>query len=445
MIIGAAQSGTAAAVLLKQHGGEVFVTDRGAVDAQARVRLERHGIPYEEYGHSEKAHAGEFAVISPGVPDEAPPVQHYLQTGRPVYSEIEVASWFNRSPVIAITGSNGKTTAASWMANTWKVAGRDHMLAGNIGVAFSDLVPDTGPGRTVILEVSSFQLDHIDQFRPQVSALLNITPDHLNRYQYSFENYTRSKMRIFENQTGEDLLIYNYDDPLLREQLAGKEGRETAPRTLPFSHSTELRGEGAYVTDDHIYLSVNGRHGALMKTSEVSLPGPHNLHNSLATALAAGAWGVEWGDIRESLGSFSGVEHRMERVRHQNGVEWFNDSKATNVHAVQFALSSFSRPVILILGGRDKGNDYSELRKEVCGKVRMLITLGESAAHIADRFRDVVPMMIQVNSMQEAVQEAGRHARHGEVVLLSPACASFDMYESYEQRGEDFKQAVNRL
>lgn len=441
VIIGAARSGISVALLLHRKGADVFVTDLSSVSDEARARLENEGIAYEENGHSDKAYSGELAVVSPGVPDEAPLVQHYFEKGNRIYSEIEAAAWFCNSPVIAVTGSNGKTTAVEWMADMWRRAGKKVLVAGNIGTAFSEIIPETKPDTTVILEVSSFQLDHIHKFKPEISVLLNITPDHLNRYQNSFERYAASKMRIFSNQDSGDTLIYGYDDPLLRSRF---EAEEILPRLLAFSARTKV-DKGAGVADELLMFFENQSQEVLMNKNEVGLPGNHNLSNGLASALAARAFEVENEAIRESLRSFSGVEHRLELVSELDGVRWYNDSKATNVNSVWYALESFNSPLVLIMGGRDKGNDYSELRSLVEEKVHTIIAIGEGRDIIEAQLKDSTQNFFKSESLEEAVALAHGSAKHGEIVLLSPACASFDMFDSYEQRGETFKQLIRHL
>lgn len=443
VVIGAAKSGVAVAVLLSGKGAHVFVSDAGEIPEVYKSRLVSAGIEFEEHGHSDKSRSAEFAVVSPGVPDEAPLVQYYLKAGKSVNSEIEVASWFTNSRICAITGSNGKTTTASWLAHTWKTAGKKSILAGNIGTAFSDKVSETDEETDVILEISSFQLDHIHTFHPTISAVLNITPDHLNRYQNKFENYVASKMRIMENQNDNDAFIFWYDDPVVKEQLEQR-SNQNGPRLLGFSDSQEVP-EGAFVRDGKIYFKFDNKEEFLMYVNEIGLPGRHNLQNGMATALAARASEIRNEAIRDSLMTFEGVAHRLELVTEIKGVTWYNDSKATNVNAVWYALQSFDVPMVLILGGRDKGNDYSDLIPQLKEKVHTIIAIGEGRAKIEEQLNDVVPNFETAQSMKSAVKTAQKWAKRGEVVLLSPACASFDMFDSYEHRGDVFKEAVRQL
>lgn len=444
VIAGAARSGVAAASLLKRRGASVFVSDSGTVGDAFRERLQREDIPYEEGGHTGRAREGELLVLSPGVPTGSPLVQHYLESGREVCSELEVASWFNRSPVVAVTGSNGKTTVTNWIHHTWERAGRNPILAGNIGRAFSDRVEESAPSRDAIVEVSSFQLDHIRSFRPRISLLLNITPDHMDRYGDDFDRYARAKFRITENQGAGDIFIYGLDDPVIRGHAESLKKKAGAPRLLAFSRTKEV-SEGAFVRDKQIILKLNQTEEILMPTDEVGLSGKHNLNNGLATALAARAAEIKNEVIRESLRCFEGVEHRLEEVRAVDGVKYVNDSKATNINAVWYALDSFNVPMVLILGGRDKGNDYSELADQLREKVHTVVAIGEARPLIEEQLKSVVPRLLKAETMHEAVRLGKRHAKRGEIVMLSPACASFDMFDNYEHRGDEFKKAVNEL
>lgn len=446
VVVGAARSGLAVASLLKRKGARVFVTDHGAINESIKAKLAELEIPFEENGHTDKARSANFLALSPGVPTEAPLVQEYLNADKEVFSEIEIASWFNESPIVAVTGSNGKTTVTNWLDHTWKTAGRDHITGGNIGYAFSDKVDQSAKNCDALLEVSSFQLDHIDRFRPHVSLLLNITPDHLDRYDNDFSKYAAAKFRITENQTDEDWFIYNYDDPTIAGHVESLKKKDDAPQLLAFSNQQEPDDtNGAFVRNQNIILKFNNEEEVLMPINDVNLSGKHNLNNGLATALAARASEIKNDVIRESLRTFEGVEHRLELVRSVDGVKYINDSKATNINAVWYALDSFDVPMTLILGGRDKGNDYSELVDQIREKVHTIIAIGEARPLIEEQLKSVVPNFETVNTMNEAVRKGKEVAKRGEIVLLSPACASFDMYENYEQRGNDFKKAVNRL
>lgn len=444
VVIGAARSGVAAACLLQRKGARVFVTDNNTINEQFKCRLDKHNIAFEENGHTNKARGADFAVLSPGVPTEAPLAQEYLKAGKDIFSEMEVASWYNHSPLVAVTGSNGKTTVTSWLAHTWKTANKDYVLAGNIGYAFSDRVEDTTAQSNTILEVSSFQLDHISTFRPHISLLLNITADHMDRYQHRFERYAEAKYRITKNQKAEDWFIYNNDDPAIQQHVESLKKKEDAPRLLAFSNTAEI-SEGAFIRDRNIILRINDEEHVLMPIEEVSLSGSHNLNNGLATALAARAAEITNEIIRESLRTFEGVEHRLEHVRTVDGVKYINDSKATNINAVWYAMDSFNVPMVLILGGRDKGNDYTGLIDQIRSKVHTIVAIGEARPVIEEQLKATVPQFETANTLAEAVRLARKYAKRGEVVLLSPACASFDMFESYEHRGNEFKKVVNAL
>lgn len=442
VVIGAARSGIGAAELLKKKGAEIFVSDFGAISEAFKKRLSTAEIEFEENGHSTRAGSGEFAVVSPGVPTQSPIVQEYLSNGKFIYSEIEVASWFTSNKLVAVTGSNGKTTVTSWLAHTWKTANKNFELAGNIGFAFSEKVNNAKGD--FLLEVSSFQLDHIHTFKPNISMILNITPDHMNRYGYSLEAYAAAKFRISENQDSSDFFIYNYDDKIIGEHVSQLKKKTQCPQLWAFSITQEVP-EGAFVRDQNIIFKFNNKEETLMSIQEIGLSGKHNLSNGLATALAARAGEIKNEAIRESLESFLGVEHRLELVRDVNGVRYINDSKATNVNAVWFALDSFHIPLTLILGGRDKGNDYKELESQILEKVHTVIAIGESKEKIKNQLGSIVPNLIMADDMHDAVRSAYKTAKRGEVVLLSPACASFDMFNDYEHRGKVFKEEVYKL
>lgn len=443
-IIGAAKSGVAAALLLKDRGAEVFVSDAGTISEVSQGLLRERGIEFEQEGHSDKARNADFAVVSPGVPDEATLVVYFNDPAKGVFSEIEIASWYSEKPIVAVTGSNGKTTVTSWLGHLWKTAGIPADVGGNIGVAYADLVRVGNQVDWSILEVSSFQLDHIHTFRPNISLLLNITPDHLNRYQYNFENYAASKMRIGMNQADRDVFIYWNEDPVIQRLIPTHFNRENSPRLWSFSSAAEAK-EGIFVRDNKIFFNTDNHEEFLMYIEEVGLKGRHNLHNGLATALAARAAEIRIDAIRDSLMRFEGVEHRLEFVRELDGVRFVNDSKATNVNAVWYALESMKVPVVLILGGRDKGNDYSELVEQIHQKVHTIVAIGEGKKAIIEQLGEHVPNLVEANSMDEAVKTTKKVAKRGETVLLSPACASFDMFENYEHRGSEFKKSVNQL
>ncbi|CUS91358.1 UDP-N-acetylmuramoylalanine--D-glutamate ligase [Candidatus Kryptonium thompsonii] len=441
-VIGGARSGLAVARLLKKMGADVFISDMKKPEEIKYVKftpeeLNSAGIKYEFGEHSEKVYDCDFMVISPGVPSNAPVVQKAMELGIKVWSEIEVASWFCKAPIIAVTGTNGKTTTTSLIGHIFKTAGFKTIVAGNIGAPFSDFVLDADEGSIVVLEVSSFQLDHIENFKPKVAVLLNITPDHLDRYD-SFGDYILSKFRIFKNQKEDDFAVYNYDDEIVQPYVESLNVIK-----LPFSVRDKLSC-GGFIEDGYITLNFKNKKERILKMNNLRIRGIHNVYNSLAAALAARAMEVKDEIIRESLQSFEGVEHRLEFVREINGVKFINDSKATNVNSLWYALESFDEPIILIAGGRDKGNDYSKVYDLVKRKVKLIIAIGESKNKIYNEFKNLTNV-IEVDSMEEAVKKAYENSVPGDVVLLSPACASFDMFRDYEHRGEVFKKLVNEL
>ena len=447
-MVGGARSGRAVARLLAEAGGEVFLTEQDAPPAGTAAALDEAGVEYEFGGHTVAALDADFFVLSPGVPTQSNIVQQALRAGLDVYSEIEAASWFCDAPIVAITGTNGKTTTTSLTGHVFRMAfadtpGREAIVAGNIGYPFSDYVLDTEPRDVVVLEVSSFQLDHVDTFRPRVSVLLNITPDHLGRYDHDFEAYAQAKHNIFRNQGEGDVVVYNRDDGDVRdaaEQAAAEQG------VRPMAITREgVPAAGAGLQDDRIVLRTDDEDDSLMPQDELALRGRHNMYNSLAAAVSARVMEVENDVIRESLSGFEGVPHRLEEVRTVDGVLYVNDSKATNVNAVWYALESFDRPIVLIAGGRDKGNDYTNLKPLVRDRVRAVVALGESAEKVERELGEEAPDRSRAETMEDALSQSQRAAQPGDVVLLSPACSSFDMYENYEDRGDTFRRLVETL
>lgn len=442
-VIGGARSGLAVALLLKEHRAEVFLSELAPEEKMPAVRaeLEAHGIPFEFGAHSLRVFDAETLVLSPGVLSDAPVVREAHARGHGVVSELEVASWFCRGPVVAITGTNGKTTATTLTGRLLFDAGVPAVVAGNIGTAFSEVVTGMPPGGTAVVEVSSFQLDHIRTFRPKVAILLNITPDHLDRYEHSFEKYIASKCRIFENQGSGDVLIYNEDDEVTRTRVAS--GAAPGLRLLPFSLQGRV-AEGAWIENGCLVTVLKGRRTEILPAENVAIPGLHNLSNAMAATLAGQVMGISGPSIRRTLEEFRGVEHRLESVRTVNGVHFVNDSKATNVESVWYALQSFVSPIVLLLGGRDKGNDYSRLQALVRDHCRVIIAIGESAGKVRESFEHLVPVHV-ATTMEDAVRKGARYAHPGDTVLLSPACASFDWFEDYEHRGRVFKSVVSNL
>jgi UDP-N-acetylmuramoylalanine--D-glutamate ligase len=408
---------------------------------QAIVEMRAEGIEYEFGGNTDKVLNADVVVLSPGVPSDMPLVKKALAKGRSVVSEVEVASWFCRAPIVAITGTNGKTTTTALTGRIFQDAKQPCVVGGNIGTAFSQVVDQVGSDGTVILEISSFQLDHIKTFRPKVAVWLNVTPDHLDRYEHSYEKYIAAKSRVFENQRDGDALVYNEDDETERsyvERLA-----HPSVRKLSFSIAARV-SEGAFVENGHVKFRFDGVESEVIMTDQISIRGKHNLYNAMAASLAARVMGISTASIRATLKNFKGVEHRLEFVGEVNGVTYANDSKATNVDSVWYALQSFDSPIVLMLGGRDKGNDYTRLIDPVKKHVKAIVAIGESAEKVVKAFASVVPVTI-ATTMDEAVRIAATLATPGDVVLLSPACASFDWFENYEHRGRVFKQFVAQL
>jgi len=443
-VVGAARSGLAAAELLAGRGGRVFVTDQEDIPEPALERLRSHGIVTESGGHSERALEADLIVVSPGVRTTAPLVQAAIDRGIPVRSELEVASWFCEAPIVAVTGSNGKTTTTALIGHVFREAGRTAWVAGNIGLPFSAIVERIGPDDVVVLEVSSFQLDHAERFRPRVSVLLNITPDHMDRYDHDLSRYAAAKFRIAARQQPGDAVVFNADDPLIRGFAASIDPR-TGPTPLGITLDASQASAAARLADGRIQLRIQDTLEDLMRAEELALKGRHNLYNSLAAAVAARVMEVRSDVVRASLMSFEGVPHRLELVREVDGVKYVNDSKATNVNAVWYALESMREPVILIAGGRDKGNDYGPLKPIVSDRVRAVLAIGESADRVMSELGGCVEDCFRAGTLDDAVRMASALARTGDVVLLSPACASFDQFENFEHRGDVFRRLVAEL
>lgn len=447
VVVGAARSGLAVARLLRFKGAIVFLTDSGTIGSSIIQQLANDGIDAEQGKHSDLAKAGDFLVVSPGVPTQSPLVQYYLQNGKKVFSEIEVASWFNPEAIIAVTGTNGKTTVTSWIDHLWGVAERDYIVGGNIGLAFSSLLMNRAENIEAVLEVSSFQLDHIDSFKPKISVILNITPDHLDRYDNNFAAYAAAKYRIYENQGSGDSLVFNFDDENLRTHIleASFKGENEKPNLLAFSTKKDHGLNGLFIREGVVIQRQEKKETAIMDVADIGLKGQHNTANALAVIAVALATGISVEHIKISLSDFRGVAHRMEKVATINGVSYINDSKATNIDAVWYALSAFHEPVVLILGGRDKGNNYRKLFDQIHNKVHSVIAIGESRNHIVHELEFMVPHVEAVEYLKEAVGRAFEMAKKGEVVLLSPACSSFDQFQNYEDRGNQFRTLVTDL
>lgn len=439
VVLGAGESGAGAAVLAKKEGFDVFVSDMSKINDKYKKVLDDHGIQWEEGHHTEELILNADEIIkSPGIPEKAPMIQKLMAQGTHIISEIEFAGRYTHSKMICITGSNGKTTTTSLIYHIFKAAGYDAGLAGNIGRSLALQVVED-PHEYYIIELSSFQLDNMYDFRANIAILLNITPDHLDRYDFKFENYAAAKMRITQNQTAEDSFIYWNDDPVIKEELKKYDIKAVA---CPFS---ELKEEGsiAYIEEGQYKLEFPTPFN--MEQEELSLTGKHNIYNSLAAGLASNITGIKKEIIRKSLSDFPGVEHRLEKVCDVRGVHYVNDSKATNVDACWYALESMKTPVVLILGGKDKGNDYNEIKELVKQKCSGLVYLGADNAKLHANFDELGIPVRDTHSMKECVEACYEMARPGDTVLLSPCCASFDLFKNMEDRGEQFKTLVRSL
>lgn len=440
VILGGGESGVGAAILAKKEGYSVFVSDGGVIKERYKNDLLARGIEFEEGGHSPaKMQWAEEVMKSPGIPHKSPVVKDFLARGIPLISDIELAYRHKgESRIIGITGSNGKTTTTAMIFHICKTAGLDCALVGNIGFSMARQVAED-PKELYVTEISSFQLDDIITFRPDVAVLTNITEDHLDRYDYSFEKYIRSKFNIVKNQVAGDVFIYCEDDPVTMQYI---NLIPFSSNPLPFAMSRELP-KGAYINNNH--MVITGSEPLTMSIYDFALKGKHNQYNTMAACLSASVMDIRKEKIREAVISFKGIEHRLEPVSTIRGVEFINDSKATNVNSTWFALESMEKPVILILGGVDKGNDYSTLMDLVKEKVKAIVCMGVDNTKIHKAFGQEVEVMVNTASAKEAVHAAFRLADKGDVVLLSPACASFDLFKNYEDRGNQFKEAVREL
>ncbi|MBL7699515.1 MAG: UDP-N-acetylmuramoyl-L-alanine--D-glutamate ligase [Chitinophagaceae bacterium] len=441
VILGAGESGVGAALLGQHYGYDIFVSDGSPVKDKYRKDLEENGIAYEEKQHSEDLILNADEVMkSPGIPDKAEIVQKIKSKGIPVISEIELAYRHKGAgKIVGITGSNGKTTTTSLIYHIFKTAGLNCALVGNIGYSFARQVKED-PKDWYVAEISSFQLDDIHEFRPDIAVMTNITEDHLDRYGYKFENYIASKFRITMNQTLEDYFIFCEDDPVTNKYV---QDHPIKTNLLSFTMNRELN-RGAFIIKDQMTIKTNDEK-MQMSVYDFTLKGKHNQYNTMAAGLAASIVGIRKSKIREAVQSFESLEHRMEFVATIRGVDFINDSKATNVNSTWYALESMRKPTILILGGVDKGNDYDMLRDLVREKVKAIVCLGLDNRKIHEAFQNDVPLMINTQGAEEAVKGAFHFANPGDVILLSPACASFDLFNNYEDRGNQFKRAVRNL
>ena len=440
VVLGGGESGIGSAVLAKVKGFDVFLSDNGAIPYKGKEILERYNIPYEENGHTDHKILNANEVIkSPGIPDTVAIIKKITEKEIKIISEIEFAGRYDNSKKICITGSNGKTTTTSLIYYMLKNAGLNVGLGGNIGKSYAYQVA-TENYDYYVLELSSFQLDGMYDFKADISNLLNITPDHLDRYEYKLQNYVDSKFRITRNMSPEDCFIFCADDPITNEEIKKILLNSTL---LPFSQEFKIN-QGAYLANEE--MIVNYHHDEyIMFINELALQGKHNIYNCMAAAITAEAMRIDKKIIRESLMSFTGVEHRMEKVLKIKDVMYINDSKATNVNSTWYALESIDTPIVWIAGGKDKGNDYEPIFNLVTQKVRILICMGVDNSKLIENFKDKVDLILEAKSANEAVQLAYKNAKAGETVLLSPCCASFDLFKNYEDRGEQFKNAVRNL
>lgn len=440
IILGGGESGAGAAVLGKVKGFDVFLSDAGPIKPEYRDLLARHGVDFEEGGHSaQRILQADLVVKSPGIPSTAPLVEKLAGKGVPVISEIEFAGRYTDAKMVCITGSNGKTTTTLLTYHILKEAGLNVGLAGNVGKSLA-LQVALEHHDIYVIELSSFQLDNMYDFKANIAVMLNITPDHLDRYDHKMQNYINAKFRILQNMTPTDTFIFWKDDPVISEQLRHI---STDASLLPFSETPE-EGSAAYIDAENELVFNTPVESMAMPRADLALNGLHNVFNSLAAGLSACICDVSKDAIREALADFSGVEHRLEFTADIDGVRWINDSKATNVNSCFYALESMTAPTVLILGGKDKGNDYSEILPLVKEKVKAIVAMGTDNAKIVDFFKDVVPVT-DTHTLDDAIEACRRIAVTGDTVLLSPCCASFDLFSSYEDRGRKFKAAVREL
>ena len=439
-VVGAKRSGVGAAKLITRLGGKAFVTDSASAKAVKEFTdtLQANKIAFGTDGHSEKAFDCDLMVVSPGVPSNAEIIKTAESKKIMIVGELELAASVCKGNIIAITGTNGKTTTTSLCGHLFNVCGKKTYLAGNIGFAFSEIAHDVKEDEFVALEVSSFQLDLIEKFKPKIAMILNITPDHLNRYENKLENYVKSKLQIYKNQDENDFLILNKDNDLLMNSI-----KKHKSKSYYFSLKETLNN-GTYNSDEDIFFNEESGLKFSCKVSDINLIGEHNIANAMAVITAAKIFGLDNQQIIKGLRTFEGVEHRLEFVREIEGVKYINDSKATNVDSVWYALKGFPGQIFLILGGQDKGNDYNRIRPLVLEKVIKIYAIGSSADKVFNFFHKDIKVEVK-QTMEDVVHASNLEARPGDIVLLSPACASFDMYDNYEHRGRVFKEAVNKL
>lgn len=441
VVLGGGESGTGAAILAAKNGFEVFLSDKSSIGKSYKKVLKNHEIRFEEGQHTilEILEASEV-IKSPGIPDHISLIKTICDHKIPIISEIEFAARFTDAKLICITGSNGKTTTTLLTHHILMNAGENVGLAGNIGKSFAWQVAENNFD-TYVLEISSFQLDGMFDFKADIAILTNITPDHLDRYNNSFENYAQSKFRILQNMSSSEYLIYNADDPVIIQELSKQ---KLNIELIPFTLQEKANSKGAYINNKELNINIS-KDKLTMTLKELALQGKHNIYNSMAAGVVGKLQNIRNKSIKDSLAEFQNANHRMQSVATIGGVEFINDSKATNVNSTYFALDSIKRPIVWIAGGKDKGNDYSSLDALVQDRVKAIVCMGLDNQKIMAHFKGIVPHIIQTYSASEAVHEAQKVADVGEVVLLSPSCASFDLFEDYEERGNRFIEAVNEL
>lgn len=440
VILGGGESGVGAAVLAMKKGFEVWLSDMGTIAPKYKAILNEYNVPWEEGSHTEaKIISAHEVVKSPGIPDKAPIIQKIKSKNIPIISEIEFAGRYTDAKMVCITGSNGKTTTTLLTYHILKQAGINVGLAGNVGQSLAFQVA-TCNYDVYVIELSSFQLDNMYDFKANIAVIMNITPDHLDRYDYKMENYVNAKFRILRNQTNDDAVIFWQNDPIIRSQM---DAIHVEARKLPFGENREPES-CAWLEEDLVMFNANDKSFSIPR-EELALTGLHNLYNSMAASLSAMLLNIRNEDIRIALSDFEAVEHRLEYVRTVNGVKYINDSKATNVNSTWYALESMTSPTVLILGGKDKGNDYTEIEKFVKQKVKAIVCMGKDNQKLLDFFSGKVPLIADTHSIEDAVAKASQFASDGDTVLLSPCCASFDLFKSYEDRGTQFKNIVNNL
>jgi UDP-N-acetylmuramoylalanine--D-glutamate ligase len=440
VILGAGESGIGSAVLARMKGYDVFISDAGTIKPKFKELLAKYELAFEEGKHSEEIILSSKEIIkSPGIPEKAEIVKMIRKRGIPIISDIEFASRYTNAKTICVTGSNGKTTTTCLLYHILKRAGLNVGMAGNVGKSFALEVAENN-FEYFVLELSSFQLDDMHKFKADIAIMLNITPDHLDRYNYEFQNYIDSKFRITQNQGPEDVFVYCFDDDVIKAEL---EKRNLQSQLLPFSLNEKVEN-GGFVEGNKLIINYNNN-PFNMSIQELALQGKHNQYNSLAAGIAANVLRIRKDIIRECLMDFQAVEHRLEKVLKIHGVEFINDSKATNVNSTWYALESMKKPIVWIVGGVDKGNDYSQLFDLVKSKVKAMVCLGTDNSKIMEAFKDIDVPKVEAKSMTEAIKSSYYLAKEGDIVLLSPACASFDLFESYEDRGKQFKRGVRDL